>query len=311
MKHLFIINPVAGSMKYAEKEQRINGVIANLPSSVRRDNKFEVYVTRARMDAYEKVKAEADTGEPLRVYACGGDGTLNECVNGAVLHPNAAVTHWPIGTGNDFVRMFGRERKKFRDLASLVTGEVRPMDAIDCNGRWCINICSVGVDARVGTEVHKFSDLPVIGGATGYVASVVTNYARGISDEMTATAEGLTCGPELNMVCVCNGRFYGGGFNPVPEAMPDDGLMDCLVVSGVNRFTFLGAIAAYARGDYRRLPQYITHVRTTQLELHAKREQVINVDGEAERGKDIVFRLQPGAVNFVFPAGMEFFAGRS
>ena len=62
------------------------------------------------MDACRKIEQEAAAGQPLRVYACGGDGTLNECVCGAVGCDNVAVTHYPCGTGNDFVRCFGAER---------------------------------------------------------------------------------------------------------------------------------------------------------------------------------------------------------
>ena len=80
------------------------------------------------------------------MYACGGDGTLNECVNGAVGHANVAVTHFPCGTGNDFIKMFGEEKARFFDLAELVRGEVRPLDVMECCGRYAINICSVGIE---------------------------------------------------------------------------------------------------------------------------------------------------------------------
>ena len=65
------------------------------------------------MDAVreDKVRRRRTRGD-LRVYACGGDGTLNECVNGAALLPNVAVTHFPCGTGNDFIRMFGDEKEQ-------------------------------------------------------------------------------------------------------------------------------------------------------------------------------------------------------
>ena len=122
-----------------------------------------------------------------------------------------------------------------------------------------------------------------------------------------ARTEGLTCGPELNLVCVCNGRFYGGGFNPTNDARPDDGYMDVLIVSGVSRLTIAGALMKYATGKYRAYPQYITFVRTRHLEIDAAEDEVINVDGEAEYGKHVVFDLAPGGVNFLFPRNMPFF----
>ena len=118
---------------------------------------------------------------------------------------------------------------------------------------------------------------------------------------MTVRTEGLTCGPELNLVCICNGRFYGGGFNPTNDARPDDGLMDVLVASGVNRAKLLGVVAQYARGKYKLCPQYITYVKTTHLEVDCRAEEVINVDGECLRARRAVIDLIPGGVNFIAP----------
>ena len=307
MKHLFIVNPVAGKQKPEDKLRLINEAIDRLPAEQRERDSFDIYVTEAPMDACRHIRETAADGAELRVYACGGDGTLNECVNGAAGLPNAAVTHFPCGTGNDFIKMFGKDKDRFFDLTELINGEVRPIDVIKCNGRYSVDICSMGLDARVGTDVHKYSGMPLVSGPAGYVVSLVANYIKCITTTMTARTEGLTCGPELNLVCVCNGRFYGGGFNPTNDARPDDGYMDVLIVSGVSRLTIAGALIKYATGKYRAYPQYITFVRTRHLEIDAAEDEVINVDGEAEYGKHVVFDLVPGGVNFLFPRNMPFF----
>lgn len=308
MKHLFVVNPVAGKQKPEEKLRLINEAIDRLPAEQRDRDGFDIYVTEAPMDACRHIREAAANGGQLRVYACGGDGTLNECVNGAAGLPNAAVTHFPCGTGNDFIKMFGKDKDRFFDLTELINGEVRPIDVIKCNDRYSVNICSMGLDARIGTDVHKYSGMPLIGGAAGYVVSLLVNYVKSITTTMTARTEGLTCGPELNLVCVCNGRFYGGGFNPTNDARPDDGYMDVLIVSGVTRLTIVGALMKYATGKYRTYPQYITFVRTRHLEIEAAQTEVINVDGEAEYSRKAVFELIPGGVNFIFPKNMAFFA---
>ena len=306
MKHLFIVNPVAGKSKPEDKMRLIHESIGRLPESVR-GAEFEIYVTSAPMDAAAKIKDEAKRCGDLRVYACGGDGTLNECVNGAAGLENVAVTHFPCGTGNDFIRTFGEEKERFFNLSELMTGEIRPIDIIKCNDRYAVNICSLGIDALVGTDVHKYSGIPLIGGPAGYVISLMANYIKGVHQPMTVRVDGMTCGPELNLVCVCNGRFYGGGFNPTNDSRPDDGLMDVLVASGVNRAKLLGVIMSYAKAKYRRFPQYITYVRTRHLEVDCRGEEVINIDGEAAYSKRAVMDLIPGGVNFIFPANMEFF----
>ena len=169
----------------------------------------------------------------------------------------------------------------------------------------------MGIDARVGTDVHKYSGLPLLGGPGGYVTSLAVNYIKGVTTPMTVYVDGMTCGPELNLVCICNGRFYGGGFNPTNEARPDDGLMDVLIASGVGRLKLLGVIMSYATGKYRLYPQYISCVRTTRLEIKCRGTQVVNIDGEALYTDHAVIDLIPGGVNFILPRNMEFFRDKT
>ena len=90
--------------------------------------------------------------------AGGKDGTFNEIVSGAVGYENIAVCPFPFGTGNDFCRMFKEEQKLFTDPEALIGGTEHDVDVIDCNGRYSVNLCSVGIDARIGTNVHKYGD---------------------------------------------------------------------------------------------------------------------------------------------------------
>lgn len=302
MKHLFIVNPTAGGR---DKTQEITSRVA-LAFSGREDD-FEVYVTRFPLDAVEKIKQEASSGEELRVYACGGDGTLNECVNGAAGFANAAVTHFPSGTGNDFIKAFGKEKSRFFNLSELLDGEIRPIDVISCNGRLSVNICSVGVDARIGTDVHKYSRLPVIGGKGGYIVSTVANLIKGITSPMNIRCAGREFTGEQTLVCACNGTCYGGAFNPVPSARVDDGVMDLLVVKPVSRMVFALVVSSYAKGEFRRYPEYITHLRAREMEIECPNEIVVNVDGEALYTNSVRFELIPGGVNFIFPANMDYF----
>ncbi|MBQ9966946.1 MAG: hypothetical protein IJO95_04810, partial [Clostridia bacterium] len=212
MKHLFIVNPAAGGK---DSTDMVSAKVAQYFSG--KEGDFEIYTTKGPMDAPKKIEYEAQLCDELRVYACGGDGTLNECVCGAAGLPNVAVTHFPTGTGNDFIKTFGDEKSRFFDIEELVEGEVRPIDLIDCNGRKSINICSVGVDARIGVDVHKYSKIPVIGGATAYVTSTAVNFFKGIKQEMRIICDGKLYYGDINLICACNGRYYGGGFNPVPE----------------------------------------------------------------------------------------------
>lgn len=303
MKHLFIVNPAAGGR---DRSADVTAAVQRTFTSRRGD--FEIYITRAPMDALKKIQYEADLCDELRVYACGGDGTLNECVCGAAGRENVAVTHYPTGTGNDFTKTFGAESGLFRSLDALVGGAVRRLDAIDCNGRPCINICSVGIDARIGGDVHKYSALPLIGGATGYVTSTAVNLLKGVTDELEVFCGGRVYYGKMSLVCCCNGGWYGGGFHPAPEARPDDGLLDFLIVRGVSRLKFIRLVGSYAKGGHAKYPEYITHVRGDSMEIKSPKELAVNVDGELLRARHIRLKLLPGAVNFLVPAGMKYFA---
>lgn len=303
MKYLFIVNPAAGGKKsrYKKTISAIREVMAGSGKP------FEIYVTKAPMDACGKVSEEADLTDSLIVFACGGDGTLNECVNGAVGRENVTVTHFPTGTGNDFIKMFGDEKDRFCDLKELLDGETRKIDVIECNKRYSINICSVGIDARIGTDVHKYSRLPIIGGPTGYVVSLVVNVAKGISTRLRVTTAGGQRSDDFTLICVCNGRFYGGGFNPVPDAMPDDGILDILLVGKTTRIQFFGFVGKYANGRFREWPERIKYERGRAITVESADTLVVNVDGEAIYGRKIYFKVVPGAVNFLFPKNLRFF----
>ena len=300
MKHLFVVNPIAGKKGDAEKTEReIRGFVERLGEP------FEIYITKAPLDAIQKVAREAESSGELLVYACGGDGTLNECVNGAALRKNAAVTHYPCGTGNDFIKTFGKENVgMFRDLGALANGVVRPLDVIECNGRYAINICSVGIDARVGADVHKYSELPVIGGAAGYVVSLIVNVIKGVRQDLIISDGDTASKEDVSLVCACNGRYYGGGFNPTPDAMPDDGIIEYLVVSGVSRLKVAQIIGKYSKGRFRELGDLVRHVRGGYLSIESDEELVVNIDGEIVRTKKMSFKAIPKGVNFIFPASM-------
>jgi len=304
MKHLFILNPAAGGLK-----RKLADIIRTITDAMTMEcNDFDIYVTSGPMDACSHVKEAASKYSELRVYACGGDGTLNECVNGAVGFDNVAVTHYPCGTGNDFVKMFGKhDAALFQDLIALSRGEVRKLDLIKCGDRYGINICSVGIDARIGTDVHKYSRFPLMGGAGGYIVSLAVNLAKGINQRLIVKTDGYFRLGEYSLVCACNGRYYGGGFNPVPDALPNDGKLDFLVVKSVSGPKFIQLVGKYAKGKYRDMTDKISYFRGDCLEIHSEEDIVVNVDGEAVFAKDIEFKVVPQGINFIFPEGVDFF----
>ena len=302
MKHLFIINPAAGSRNRTDDySQMIHSVCK------KRGLDYEVRVSTAPGECTRIAREAAETGEELRIYACGGDGTLNEVVAGAAGFSNAAVTVFSGGSGNDFVKLFD-EPKAFFDLHRLLDAEEATFDLIRCNDDLALNICSVGLDARIGTDVASYKRLPLLSGFRAYAASTVINVIKGIAEHYVVEIDGEIMDSKQTMICVCNGRYYGGGFNPVPEADPADGLLDVLVVKEVSRLQVAGVVGKYKDGRYKELTDLVRHFKTKQVKIICDKPTSINLDGELRTAKEAVFSVAEEKIRFFYPKGLSWSA---
>ncbi len=301
MKHVFIINPAAGKYDHTEE---YSGRIAAACAS--RGLDYEICVSEEPGGCRDLAREAASRGGEVRIYACGGDGTLNEVVNGVVGFDNVAVTHFPGGSGNDAVKIFS-EPAAFSNLERLLDAEEARFDLIRCNGSYALNVLSVGLDARIGTDIARYKRLPFVTGKGAYILSTINNLFHGISQHYRVTLDGAeTVEGQQTMICICNGRWYGGSFNPVPEAEPDDGLLDVLIVKKVNLLQVAGVIGKYQKGRYADYPQLIRRVRCRTVRIECERENVVNVDGEAIRTADAQIELIPQAIRFFYPRGLTY-----
>ena len=298
MKHLFIINPAAGSRDRTEAyKKKIREAFQGS------EEEYRVEVSKAPGDCCRLAREAAESGEEYRIYACGGDGTLNEVAAGAAGFSNAAVTVFAGGSGNDFVKLFS-DRDAFRDLDRLLDCQEVTFDLMKVNGDICLNIASVGLDARIGTDVSNYKRIPLLQGFRAYAASTVINVIRGISEHYVIKINGQTIDGQQTMICACNGRYYGGGFNPVPTADPTDGILDVLVVRKVSRLQVLGVVGKYKAGRYKELPHLMTHYRTDKVEILCDKPTPVNLDGELRTWQDVTITVAEEKLRFFFPKGL-------
>ena len=297
MKHLFIINPAAGSR---DRTAAYTADIQRLCKGL----DYEIAVSQAPGQCREIAREAAKTGEEVRIYACGGDGTLNEVVSGAAGFPNAAVTAFSGGSGNDFVRLFS-EATAFSDLSRLLDAEETTFDLIACNDDLALNICSVGLDARIGTDVARYKRLPFFHGFNAYVLSTVVNLFRGIAEHYVVEIAGERIDAEQTFVCVCNGRYYGGGFNPVPEADPADGLLDVLLVKKLSLWQVPGIIGKYKNGRWRELTEFVRYFRTERVRILCDGPTPVNLDGELRVAQAVEMSVAREKIRFFYPRGLQ------
>lgn len=298
MKHLFIINPAAGSR---DRTAVYTAAITQICG--KRGLDYRIAVSSAPGECRRLAQEAAETGEAYRIYACGGDGTLNEVASGAAGWDNAAVTAYSGGSGNDFVKIFDQPRA-FQDLERLLDAQEVSFDLIRCNEDLALNICSVGLDARIGTDVSRYKRIPLLQGFRAYAASTLVNIIRGISEHYVVEVNGETIDDEQTFVCVCNGRFYGGGFNPVPEADPTDGLLDVLLVRKVRRLEIPAVIGKYKNGRYAQLPDFVRHFRTDHITIRCDKPTPINLDGELRTAQVVDMSIAEEKVRFFYPKGL-------
>lgn len=127
------------------------------------------------------------------------------------------------------------------------------------------------------------------------------NLFRGISEHYIVEIEGERIDAEHTMICACNGRYYGGGFNPVPEADPADGWLEVLLVAKVRLAQVPSLIGKYKNGRYRELSHLVRHFKTRELTIHCDKPTPINLDGEERIAQDIHIRLAEEKLRFFYP----------
>lgn len=304
MKHIFLINPAAGKQDSSQTlTQRINACCRNtMGLTPGRD--FDICISKAPGDITRWAREAAETGEELRLYACGGDGTLNEVVSGAAGHPNAAVTSLPVGSGNDFLRLFSEPEAFSSPERLLDDPQEAVFDLIECNGHLAVNTCSLGLDARIGTQVADYKRLPLVTGSQAYILSALVNTVKGVHHHYRVEINGEILDGDQTMIFVGNGRWYGGGFQPVPDADPTDGLLDVLMVAPVSRLKVLQVINPYKQGKYRDYPDLIRHFRTDRLKITCDAPEAICLDGELRMDQAAEIRLIPQGIRVFYPKNL-------
>ncbi len=301
MRHIFIINPAAGKK---DGRQRVYAMAEALKKN--HDLDIECMLTKSRGHAMMLTRAIAETGENVRFYACGGDGTVNEIANGIAGFPNAAMTCIPIGTGNDFLKNFGKDAEPlFLDAENLWNGDVTPLDLIDCNGKYCLTIACTGIDARIAESVHKFSANPHLSGRGSYLVSVAANGIFGrIGRHWTVWLDEERLEDDFALVSMCNGRYYGGGSTPVPEARMNDGVLHTVLVKNISKLRFARLFPDYSAGNHEKLPKDVVRFSTAKVvRIHSDNGDIVTcLDGECSHSHDVTLRLADKKLNFFGPA---------
>lgn len=295
MKHVFIINPKAGKFNLKEMQDKINEVF--------RTYDYIIEVTKKAKDATAIAKRYAQTGLDLCIYACGGDGTLNEVVNGMYGYANAKLAVFPMGTGNDFIKAFDEySREDFLNMKYYKKAKQVPCDLMKIGNVVSINTASVGLDVDIAKNVQHFKNLPLVKGVIPYYMALLYSMMESMGHEYTILLDGKTIGKDMyTFVVAGNGKYYGGGFCPSPDASINDGFMDVCLIKKVTRRKIIRLSGKYKKGKHIHYADLVTIKRCQKLQIISDDILSINLDGEVMDMVNPCIELLPAKITLCLP----------
>lgn len=299
MRYVFIANPAAGKKGAAE---RVAAGVRSYCASRELDCRF--FETEGPGHAKRLAEEASVRGEPVRIYGIGGDGTLSEIASGAYLQENVEIGIFPCGSGDDAVRTFG-SREAFLNVEKQLAAASRRVDMIRSDHRVSLNLCSIGLDAAVAYHMVRFKRLPLVSGSMAYNLALVKVFLQKIGNRMEIVLDGDRLEPESFLFALAgNGRYYGGGYCGAPEAVPDDGLLDFILIRTPKLRDVPSLVGIYKKGEHLYDPKFrelLTFRRGKRMEVAIEGTAFANYDGECYPVSRACFEIIPQAVRFLVP----------
>lgn len=301
-QYLFLINPHAGRYHQTTLSEQIRQIFDKAGLHDRCQIRLTEYAGHATKLAGDFSQLHGAQG---LVMSCGGDGTAHEVAN-ALAGTETVMGILPLGTANDFAKAALSTLNLPTLLEHLLDPDVRRIDIIRVNQRSCLNITSLGFDTKVLSKARALNGRFRRLGALSYPIAVVIslfgrrNYPVAYS---FVNAEGRTINGRAGIIlaAICNGRYYGGGFNPTPGTSLYDGLIEVCLVDSLSLFAMLPLIGKYKKGTHIGHPAvHIFTVRSGTFKSDNQEDLTGNYDGEIFTLPEIDFKVMEGRLRFAF-----------
>ncbi len=295
MKQVFIINPNAGR----------GGQVETLIQSIKKYFKsFEVRIeiTTKKCEASVIAARYAQTGAVMHIYACGGDGTLNEVLNGIYGYDNVSLGVIPIGTGNDFIKSLEIDAQDLLDLKNYVNPQYKKVDVLSISDEYyAMNIVSVGFDVQVAKNAVKFKNKKFKNEQIPYTLALVYSMLTSLKRKYTIFINEQKYEQAYTFIVACNGGYYGGGYKPYPKARIDDGIMNVVFIQNVNHLNLPKLAKHYEKGTHIQFEKHVNVISCKEYRIEDEEQIALNVDGEIIHRKNPTIRIQEKAVQLVLP----------
>lgn len=289
MYHKLIVNPAAGNgrtlklLPYIEKRFKEKG------------RSYEIYLTKGPKDAIQAAKRAAKTFDIL--VAIGGDGTVNEVVNG-MAGSDAILGTLPAGTGNDYARALGFPQDLEEACSLFFQGEIKDLDLGVVLNHYFVNCVGVGFDGTVAYYANRGSKY--LKGFWVYILAILKSLVTYKAVEMEIQLDGRSISLSPTLIAVGIGQSYGGGMNILPNAITDDGLFDICVIQETGRLKTLFTFPRVING--RHLPMREVEVyRSQEVKLTMSSPVKLHIEGEVFSAKDLHFTMIPKGIKVLHP----------
>ena len=264
MKYIFVIN------SFTLKDE-INEVIHRIKDfCVKNNMEFEVEINNEDNSTEDIVKKYKKCG--YTIVAVGGDGMINRVLN-ALVGTNNTLGFIPCGTGNDFYRSVSKEMKN----------EIEECDVIKINDRYFINVACFGIDADVANNKGLIKS-KIIPKSQRYNVSVINSFLKYEPRHFILQINNEEIEGEFATVAVCNGGYYGSGYNISPNFKLNNGLIDVYAVEDDNKFNIMKMILSMKKGKHEKYKK-VHKFQTNRLTIISNKEINSNIDGEELESK--------------------------
>ena len=295
VKHLFIINPVAGKGSTMKFIPEIKNLFENSNES------YKIEITKCPGDA-QKISQkyiENAKGEQLRIYSVGGDGTLNEVLNGMV-GSDCSLAVIPSGTGNDFIKSIVPKYNIKTILKNTVEGSEKFIDCGKVNDRYFLNISSIGIDADVIGTSLKYKKSFFLHGKMIYIFSALVTLFKYRNKHIQIELDKKVYDLKILLIAIANGKCYGGGVIVSPYSKLDDGKFNINFIQAMKLPRIIRFIPRFAKGKYEDVKE-VSFLTGKNIKIKCDDKIFMNVDGEIFKTDEANFEIIPNIVKFVVP----------
>lgn len=305
MKHVFVFDPKA----FYSQQWKMDNILDNIGQFFRTQEapNFSIQFSRYRRNAITIIQDEAEkmqSDDIIRIYAIGGEEILFDCLNGVVHFPNMQLAAVPHGESYDFLKIFGENNiESFRDVPSLIQGDVVQTDVIRWGVNYALNSCYIGMNSAISKRIKDLKSnmnkgsFIVFSKLSSFLNRLFGAFDKNVAArEYKITIDDVDYSGQYCLIHVANGPYHAGRITGVSSAAPDDGHLDIALIKSSYPMSILSSMRSYSVG---KRPRNCVVVHGKKISIQAAGQMWIQLDNEYIQDTNITMNVVNHAVQMV------------